>query len=211
MPVCVSYSLGVRRTHWPATRTIYGLSILGTLWGRHTSSVCVCCKTRKRLTIFITMNEDGRPLLLLTLLVAGYQSKPPTPSLPIETCNMHLIDAHRARLKGGRHPANISWYLWHDLTVSPFPQNLLFFLFLPNSGPVAGVVWKGQQNLQPPFMHTIRLPSIAFRLRNRFLLRQRFSNSLASSSTSWKTGMSGDILYFSCGLFCLPHHHHRSF
>jgi hypothetical protein len=35
-------------------------------------------------------------------------------------------------------------------------------------------------------MHTIRLPTIAFRLRNRFLLRQRFSNSSASSSARRK-------------------------
>jgi hypothetical protein len=56
-------------------------------------------------------------------------------------------------------------------------------------------------------MHTIRLPTIAFRLRNRFLLRQRFSNSSASSSARRKKknrNVRRYPIYFSCGLFCLP-------
>jgi hypothetical protein len=60
-------------------------------------------------------------------------------------------------------------------------------------------------------MHTIRLPTIAFRLRNRFLLRQRFSNSSASSSArrKKKTGMSGDILYISPVVYFVSHHGYR--
>lgn len=135
------------------------------------------------------------------------------PSLPIETCNMDLIDAHCARLKGAAQPisADIFDTIWRSHLSRK--TSFLFLCFAQFWASRWCCMKRDNKTCNRPLC--IHNPNkagnrggIAFRLRNRFLLRQRFSNSLASSARrkEKKNRNVGryPILYFSCGLFCPP-------